>query len=104
MRNIVMRIQLVLAVTCVDEESIAKKEPISKEASITRKKKRKHGVLVLSSKSCEPHWRRERERSIKAHLFRQKRRRIRFCRFYPKLEKLGFVMASVCMSRGILYV
>lgn len=44
MRNIVMRIQLVLAVTCVDEESIAKKGPISKEASITRKKKRKHGM------------------------------------------------------------
>ena len=44
MRNIVMPIQLVLAVTCVDEESIAKKEPISKEASITRKKKRKHGM------------------------------------------------------------
>ncbi|CAN7067114.1 unnamed protein product [Brassica rapa subsp. trilocularis] len=31
-------------VTCVDEESIAKKGPISKEASITRKKKRKHGM------------------------------------------------------------
>ncbi|WZZ21404.1 hypothetical protein YC2023_122791 [Brassica napus] len=34
-------------VTCVDEESIAKKEPISKEASITRKKKRKHGLAGL---------------------------------------------------------
>ncbi|KAJ4875341.1 hypothetical protein Rs2_40359 [Raphanus sativus] len=31
-------------VTCVDEESFAKKAPISKEASITRKKKRKHSI------------------------------------------------------------
>ena len=40
MRNIMMPIQLVLAVTCVDEA------PIAEEASITRKKKRKLGISV----------------------------------------------------------
>ena len=43
MRNMIMLIQLVLAGTCEDEDSIAEK------ASVRRTKKRKHGINIISS-------------------------------------------------------